>query len=76
MSAPTPLLDYFKRGEVARDARLLAAQGGLGARAHEQLAILVVLPEDPDLQIRTTADGTLNRNPAQCLRTFRTRSDL
>ena len=23
---PTPLLDSFKRGEVARDARLLAAQ--------------------------------------------------
>ena len=43
MSGPTPLLDFFKRGEVARDVRLLAAQGALAPRAHEQLAILVLL---------------------------------
>ena len=76
MSAPTPLLDYFKRGEVARDARLLAAQGGLGARAHEQLAILVVLLEDADQEIRTTADDTLKRIPAEALRKFLARSDV
>ena len=37
---PSPLLELFKRGEAARDVRLLAAQGGLGVRAHDQLAIL------------------------------------
>ena len=47
MIGPTPLLDFFKRGEVARDVRLLAAQGALAPRAHEQLAILVLLLEDP-----------------------------
>ena len=48
LMGPTPLLDFFKRGEVARDVRLLAAQGALAPRAHEQLAILVLLLEDPD----------------------------
>ena len=39
----TPLLDFFRRGDVARDVRLLAAQGALAARAHEQLGLLVLL---------------------------------
>ena len=37
----TPLLDFFRRGDVARDVRLLAAQGALAPRAHEQLGLLV-----------------------------------
>ena len=48
MIDPTPLLDAFKRGEVERDVRLLAAQGALAPRAYEQLAILVLLLEDRD----------------------------
>ena len=40
MIGPTPLLDFFKRGEVARDVRLSAAKGELAPRAYEQLAIL------------------------------------
>ena len=52
MIGPTPLLDFFKRGEVARDVRLEAAQGTLAPRAYEQLAILVLLVEDPDREIR------------------------
>ena len=48
MSGPTPLLDFFKRGEVDRDVRMQAAQGALAPRAHEQLAILVLLLEDRD----------------------------
>jgi hypothetical protein len=76
VSAPAPLLDHFKRGEVARDARLLAAQGGLGTRAHEQLAILLVLLEDADAEIRTTADATLNRIPVEALRKFLARADV
>src|SRR5947209_6452468 len=36
----TPLLDFFRRGEVAHDIRLLAARGALAPRAHEQLAML------------------------------------
>jgi hypothetical protein len=76
VSAPTPLLDFFKRGEVPRDVRLLAAQGGLATRAYEQLAILVALLEDPDAEIRATADETLNRIPVEALQKFLARSDV
>lgn len=76
MSAPTPLLDFFKRGDVARDVRLLAAQGGLAPRAHEQLALLVLLLEDPDQEIREVADGTLNNIPVEVLQAFLARSDV
>jgi len=74
--APTPLLEFFKRGEVARDVRLLAAQGALATRAHEQLAILVLLLEDPDREIRSVADQTLNRIPVPALQAFLGRSDV
>lgn len=76
MIGPTPLLDFFKRGEVARDVRLLAAQGALAPRAHEQLGILVLLLEDPDPEIRETADQTLNRIPVDALQAFLARSDV
>ncbi len=73
---PTPLLDFFKRGEVERDVRLQAAQGTLAPRAHEQLAILVLLLEDPDREIRDTADETLNKIPVEALEKFLARSDV
>jgi len=40
VSRPTPLLDFFKRGEVARDVRMQAAEGALAPTAHEQVEIL------------------------------------
>jgi hypothetical protein len=73
---PTPLLDFFKRGEVARDVRLLAAQGALAPRAYEQLAILILLLEDPDAEIRDVADDTLNQIPIEALQAFLARSDV
>jgi len=73
---PTPLLDFFKRGEVERDVRMQAAQGTLAPRAHEQLAILVLLLEDPDREIRETADETLNKIPVEALEMFLARSDV
>lgn len=76
MIGPTPLLDFFKRGQVARDVRMLAAQGALAPRAHEQLGILVLLLEDPDPEIRETADLTLNRIPVEALQAFLARSDV
>lgn len=72
---PTPLLDFFKRGEVERDVRLQAAQGTLAPRAHEQLAILVLLLEDKDREIRETAEDTLNKIPVEALQGFLARSD-
>jgi len=73
---PTPLLDFFKRGEVDRETRLLAAEGGLAPRALEQLSILVLLLEDSDAEIRATADETLGRIPEESLRAFLSRSDV
>jgi hypothetical protein len=72
---PTPLLDFFKRGEVARDVRLEAAQGTLAPRAYEQLAILVLLVEDPDREIREVAEETLSRIPQEAIRAFLGRAD-
>jgi hypothetical protein len=76
MSAPTPLLDLFKRGEVDRDVRMQAAEGALAPRAHEQLAILVLLLEDRDEEIRTTADATISRIPEESLKAFLARPDV
>jgi hypothetical protein len=76
MSAVSPLLEFFKRGEVARDVRLLAAQGGFAPRADEQLAILVHLLDDTDPEIRQTADETLNNIPVTALAAFLARPDV
>jgi len=76
VSGPTPLLEFFKRGEVDRDVRLMAAKGALAPRAQEQLSLLVLLLEDPDPEIRLTADETLNRIPVSALAAFLARSDV
>jgi hypothetical protein len=76
VNGPTPLLDVFKQGEVERDVRLLAAQAVLAPRAHEQLAILVLLLEDSDPEIRGAADDTLNRIPGDVLKACLARSDV
>jgi hypothetical protein len=72
----TPLLDFFKRGEVARDVRLLAAQGVVAPRPLEQLGLLVLLTEDSDPEIRDTAERTLSRIPDGLMSGFIARSDV
>lgn len=76
MSTPTPLLEFFKRGDVPREVRQLAAQGALAPRAYEQLAILVHLQDDPDPEVRSIAQQTLDRIPVGALRTFLGRSEV
>jgi hypothetical protein len=76
VSEPTPLLDFFKRGEVARDVRMEAALGTLAPRAYEQLQILVLLLDDADAEIRTTAEETLNQIPEQAIKAFLARPDV
>ena len=76
MSSPAPLLDFFRRGEVARDVRLLAAQGVLAPRAHEQIALLVFLVDDRDAEVRDTAAHTLDLIPAEALRAYLGRPDV
>jgi hypothetical protein len=72
----SPLIDFFRRGEVAHDVRLLAAQGALAPRAHEQLALLILLSDDPDAAITASANATLDRLPAAPLAAFLARSDV
>jgi hypothetical protein len=72
----TPLLDFFRRGEVARDIRMLAAQGALAPRAHEQLGLLVLLVGDADPAIAGTAEATLSAIPRDSLSAFLARSDV
>ena len=49
----TPMLDFFRRGEVARDVRLLAAQGAIAPRPLEQLGLLMLLTPDHDAEVQT-----------------------
>lgn len=71
----SPLIDFFRRGEVARDVRLLAAQGALAPRAQEQIALLVLLADDPDPEIRRATSATLDALPVEPLRAFLARQD-
>ena len=72
----TPLLDFFRRGEVARDVRMLAAQGAIAPRPLEQLGLLMLLSSDGDGEIRATAEQTLQALPANLLAGFIARSDV
>jgi hypothetical protein len=72
----SPLIDFFRRGEVASDVRLLAARGALAPRAHEQLALLMILSDDPDAIVASTARATLDLLPAASVARFLARQDV
>ena len=55
VGAGTPFLDFFRKGEVDRDLRLMAARGDLGLRAHEQAGLLELLVKDRDPEIAAAA---------------------
>jgi hypothetical protein len=76
VSRPTPLLDFFKRGEVARDVRMQAAEGALAPTAHEQVEILLLLTGDTEAEIRAAAESTIGRIPIDALRSFLARADV
>jgi hypothetical protein len=72
----SPLLDFFKRGEVAKDVRLLAASGALAPRALEQVGLLALLTEDGDADVRSAAEATLASIPSESMAGFLGRSDV
>lgn len=72
----SPLVDLFRRGEVPRDVKLLAARGAVAPRAHEQLAILVLLAADPDAEVATAAARTIDALPRPALEAFLARGDV
>lgn len=62
--ASSPLLDTFKRGEVDRELKLLAAQAIVAPRADEQIELLVMLTGDADPEIAATAEQTIAKIPS------------
>jgi len=72
----TPLVDFFRRGEVARDVRLLAAQGAFAPAALDQVALLLILKDDGDVEIAKAAATTLDILPARALASFLARTDV
>jgi hypothetical protein len=72
----SPLVDFFRRGEAAHDVKLMAAEGALAPRAHEQLALLILLSDDPDSVIAASANATLDALPPDPLAAFLARSDV
>lgn len=71
----TPLLDFFRRGEVARDLRLLAAEGAVAPRPIEQLGLLALLTGDTDPEVRATAERTLSKLPLDVVTAVLARAD-
>ena len=72
----TPLVDFFRRGEVARDVRLLAAQGAFAPRALDQLALLLILKDDADPEVSGAAGQTIARLPRPSVEACIGRSDV
>ena len=71
----TPLLDFFRRGEVAREVRLLAAEGAVAPRPIEQLGLLALLTTDADAEVRETAERTIGRLPSAQVAALLARSE-
>ena len=71
----TPLLDLFRRGDVATDIRLQAAQAAMAPRAHEQVGLLMMLVNDQDPEVAAAAEATLAAIPRPSLEAFLARSD-
>ena len=59
----TPLIEAFRRSDVPREVRLDAAQGQLAPRGVEQLALLMLLADDADDEVRAAAARTLDALP-------------
>ncbi len=66
----------FRHGDADADIRLHAARGALAPRAHEQLALLMVLSHDPDARVRDAAAETIDRIPGPALSAFLARADV
>jgi hypothetical protein len=71
----SPLVDQFRRGDAPRDMKVLAAQGGLAATAHEQRELLLLLSDDADPEVAGAVKATIEALPAEPLRAFLARAD-
>jgi hypothetical protein len=62
--ATNPLVEQFRRGGVARDLRLMAAQGLLPLKPEDLLEMWTDLVRDPDEGVSSAADKSLSSFPA------------
>jgi hypothetical protein len=62
--ATNPLVLQFRRGGVARDLRLMAAQGLLPLKPEDLLELWTGLVSDSDADVRAAADESLTKFPA------------
>ena len=72
----SPLIDFFRRGEVASDVRHLAARGALAPTVLDQVALLLVLSDDSDPQIAATARATIDALPRDAVARFLGRKEV
>ena len=59
----TPLVEAFRRPDVPLEVRLDAAEGKVAPRAHEQLALLMILVDDEVTTVREVAERTIASLP-------------
>lgn len=71
----TLLLDSFRKPDVPREVRLDAALGHVAPRGQEQLALLALLVDDADAEVRAAAEQTLAAIPPAPLAAVLARSD-
>ncbi len=71
----TLLLDSFRKPDVPREVRLDAALGQVAPRGQEQLALLALLVDDPDAEVREAAERTLTSIAPAPLAAVLARSD-
>jgi len=62
--SPNPLVEQFRRGGVARDLRLMAAQGLLPLKSEDLLELWTTLVRDPDEAVRAAGESSLASFPA------------
>jgi hypothetical protein len=72
----SPLIDFFRRGEVATDVRQLAASGGFAPTVLDQVALLLILMDDADPRIAETATRTIDALPRDAVSRFLTRREV
>jgi hypothetical protein len=72
----SPLTDFFRRGDVASDVRQLAARGAFAPTVLDQVALLLILSDDADPQVVSTARATIDSLPRDAVARFLGRKDV
>ena len=72
----SPIIDFFRRGEVASDVRHLAATGAFAPSVLDQVALLLILSDDGDPRVAQTARATLDALPREAVARFIGRKDV